>query len=96
MMGFIKRLTDEQVKTFLEKYYSKNSGYSYRFDKFNDSIYVNVQNNHSSIDYAFGFKLLEYDSVGFCSPSVWINYLYKIFKDEYKEAYLEECAKIFN
>lgn len=91
--SFIERLTDEQVKIFLDRHYPKEERYSYGFDKTKDSVYVRMDRSHG--DNSFNFSLEEFDTIGCnCHPQ-WINYLYEVFGEEYKQAYLDRCAKIF-
>jgi len=88
--SFIERLTDEQVVAFLERTYTDRGTYPYKFIRKKFNIYVHAKDNR------FGFNLFEYN-VGGCSYfSLWIKYLYEVFGEEYKQAYLEHCAKIFN
>ena len=61
--------------------------------KSTENIYVVINRNMG--DSMFNFTLEEFDSIGYRLPEQWLKYLYKIFGDEYKRAYLTECAKIF-
>jgi len=89
--SFIERLTDEQVVAFLERTYADRGTYSYEFSRDKFQIYV------YTTDRRFSFGLFEYDAKG-CSRSrsLWIKYLYEVFGEEYKQAYLDYCAEIFN
>lgn len=91
---FIKRLTDEQVKTFLEREFPKKEKYSYSFFRDKEHIYVNIDRN--SGDWIFNSTLREYDTIGNISHCSWVNYLYKVFGEEYKKAYLKNCEEIFD
>ena len=91
--SFIERLTDEQVVTFLERTYPDRGKYSYEFSRNESSIWVRVNNNFC--DFLFSFSLYEYEVWG-NGHTLWIQYLYEVFGEEYKQAYLEHCAKIFN
>jgi len=91
---FIERLTDEQVRTFLEREYPKKEKYSYSFDRYEGCIYVRIDQNMG--DCLFNISLCEYDTIGYSRTSRWIKYLYEVFGEEYKKSYLDRCAKIFN
>lgn len=91
---FIKRLTDEQIRNFLEEQYPKKDRYSYSFDIWQDNIYVRIDHNFG--DSSFNMSLFDYHTVGLSRPAIWIKYLYEIFGEEYKQAYLNECAKVFD
>lgn len=58
--SFIERLTDEQVKIFLDRHYPKEEKYSYGFDKDEYSVYVRMDRNHGNN--SFNFSLKEYDN----------------------------------
>lgn len=92
--SFIERLTDEQIRNFLEREYPKREKYSYGFDKRESSIYVRMDKNFG--DNSFNFSLCEYDTIGCNRHAKWIKYLYEIFGEEYKKSYLDCCAEIFN
>ena len=93
--NFIERLTDEQIRTFLDRHYPKSEKYSYTFFKSKHGyIYVHIDKNYD--DQMFNITLYDYDSNGCHSHKQWIKYLYEIFGEEYKKAYLEQCAEIFN
>lgn len=91
--SFLERLTDEQVKIFLDRHYPKEEKYSYGFDKNEYTIYVRMDRNHG--DNSFNFSLQEYGTIGCNCHIQWIKYLYEVFGEEYKQAYLDRCAKIF-
>lgn len=93
VQSFIERLTDKQVKIFLDKHYPKEEKYSYGFDKDKYDIYVRMDGNHG--DNSFNFSLKEYETIGCNCHTQWIKYLYEVFGEEYKRAYLDQCAKIF-
>lgn len=92
---FIERLTEEQVKDFLDKQYDKDY-FEYEFKK-GERIagIVKYLNNSDEFD---SFWLSDFEVVWSILSNMendWIRYLYKIFGEEYKEAYLAECAKVF-
>ena len=94
---FIERLTEQQIKDFLDEQYGKDY-FKYEFTHNNESerIVGTVKCLHDS---------KEYDSFWLCdfkmkfglslNSNDWLRYLYKIFGEEYKEAYLAECTKVF-
>lgn len=92
---FMERLTDEQIRDFLDRYYPKADRYLYNFFKSKDGyIYVHIDVNYD--ENTFNITLYDYDSIGCHWHKQWIKYLYEIFGEEYKKAYLEHCAEIFN
>ncbi len=93
---FIERLTRKQVKDFLKGIYPENF-YRYDFDyhqilkEFDVTVY-----DKSNSDVIDTFRLCDFDVLYTTwSSEHWIKYLYKIFGEEYKEAYLAECEKLF-
>ena len=93
---FIGKLSDAQINAFFAKNYPKSGGYSYRFKKESDKyIYAHVEQN-GMLNYSFNCRLEQFDTVHFERHVQWIRYLYEVFGEEYKQAYLENCAKIFN
>jgi len=93
--GFIKRLTDEQIRTFIERKSTKQQVLSYEFMKIEDIIPRII------VDYELAYwkstcTLLEYEAMGEMGSSrEWRKYLYEIFGEEYKQAYLDHCSSIF-
>lgn len=92
---FVERLTEEQVKEFLDEQYDKDY-FKCEFHK-SERITGKAEflNNSDEDDI---FWLSDFEVILTISVSMernWIKYLYKIFGEEYKEAYLAECAKIF-
>lgn len=85
-VNFIKRLTDAQVKNFLNSLYPKKDGYSYTFDFSNNytSISVTVYNLG---DVVSNIELSQYDST-LPNPEDWIIFLREIFGSEYCRAFL--------
>lgn len=93
---FVERLTRKQVKDFLKGIYPETL-YKYEFNYieiFKEfSVTVYTISNSTEIDH---FTLYDFDVLYITwSRKLWIKYLYKIFGEEYKVAYLAECAKIF-
>ena len=91
---FIERLTDEQIYAFLQNEYPKEKRYSSSFIKSKSYIYVSVDENNG--DSTIKFSLHDFYTIGCSRPSIWIKYLYRIFGEEYKQAYLADCAKVFD
>lgn len=92
---FIKRLTEEQVKDFLDKQYDKDY-LKYEFTP-GERItgIVEYLTDNEEFD---SFWLSDFEVIWSHSSSMkndWLRYLYKVFGEEYKEAYLAECAKVF-
>lgn len=91
--NFIERLTDEQITTFLDEVFPKPEKYVCSYVKTSENVYISIDFNMG--DSMFNFTLEEFDSIGYRLPDQWLKYLYKVFGEEYKQAYLAECAKIF-
>ena len=94
---FIEKLTDKQVKSFLEQQYPPEEGWRYSWHFWNDK---NEQNYSCSLkreqnDFVDYIRLEDFLSDG-GSTKAWIKYLYGIFGEEYKQAYVKECLKIFD
>lgn len=92
--SFIERLTDEQVIAFLERAHPKQGKYSYNLSRNEGFIYVLMKENFGNS--SFNFSLYDYDTIGCNRHTLWIKYLYEVFGEEYKQSYLDYCAKIFN
>lgn len=95
---FVERLTEQQIKDFLDEQYDKNYlKYEFTHNKKRETIIVTVKYLHNSKQFDY-FWLFDFEVIWSNSSSMennWIRYLYKIFGEEYKEAYLVDCAKIF-
>ena len=99
MKSFTDRLTSQQIKDFLNQVYPEEESYSFTF--YVDSqiyfpheekyIYVLVFSRKYHIDWEI--VLQSYTASMFNQQ--WVNYLYKIFRDEYKQAYTEYNLGIF-
>lgn len=92
---FVERLTEEQVKEFLDEQYDKDY-FKYEFKKSERITGMAEYLNYS--DEFDVFWLSDFEVILTISVSMernWIKYLYKIFGEEYKEAYLAECTKVF-
>ena len=92
--SFIERLTDEQIVTFLEKNcFPKIERYSCSLDRQNGYINVRVDKVNT---YLLDFELRNYDVKVWSGYFEWPKYLYEIFGEEYKKAFLAEVAEIFD
>ncbi len=90
-----------------EQYYYKNL--EYHFEKstgiigiiggiFGPNISGTVKYLSDSNKEYDSFILYDFEVACSHSSSIeqeWIRYLYKVFGEEYKKAYLEECVKVF-
>lgn len=93
--SFVERLTDKQVMAFLERIYPKKERYSCSIIKSPNYIYVHVDQNMG--DSVFNFTLEDYNStIGGNKNGLWLKYLYEIFGEEYKKAFIDEVAEIFD
>lgn len=91
--NFIEPLTENQVISFLGKLFSKKEGYIVeKYFKHSKKIIVHVKYKG---DKTFRVELEQFAMVGFPGTDQWLKYLYKLFGEEYKQAYLAEYAKIF-
>lgn len=95
---FVERLTEEQIKSFIEEQYDEDHfEYEFAHIKKREIITATVKILYDSDEHD-NFWLLDFEVAWSNSQNIeeeWIKYLYKIFGEEYKEAYLAECAKIF-
>lgn len=95
---FVKRLTEEQIKDFLDEQCDRDYfKYEFTHNKKREIIVATVKYLHNSEEFD-SFWLSNFEAIGSCSSSlenIWLRYLYKIFGEEYKESYLENCAKVF-
>ena len=96
---FIKQLTNKQLEDFLDKLFPQSEGFEFSFDlkKKNKSSeeYFCVKVYHLGWETPLFVQLEEFNST-ISQPSQWIQYLHQIFGDEYKQAYLDNCATIFD
>lgn len=93
---FVERLTRKQVKDFLNEIYSEIVyRYDFDYDKIFEQYHVIVYGRDSNV-VINSFSLSDFDVIWTTLTSkYWIKYLYKIFGEEYKVAYLAECEKLF-
>lgn len=92
--SFIERLTDEQIASFLERVFPKKENYECSFRRYPEYIYASA--TKSSGGRIFIFKLYDFDTFDLEDGVKWIKYLYEIFGEEYKQAFLSNIAKIFD
>ena len=91
--NFIERLTEKQLKSFLGKLFPSSKDYIIcKWFKRSTKIIVHVKYKGDQI---YKVQLEEFTMLGFPATEKWLRYLYKLFGEEYKQAYLVECAKIF-
>lgn len=91
--NFIETLTEKQLNNFLGKLFPRTGDYIVcAWFKHTTKIIVNVK---CKGDRTFRVELEEFAMVGFPGTEQWLKYLYKVFGEEYKQAYLAECAKVF-
>lgn len=94
---FVERLTKEQVEKFINTIYPKKEGYKNRIEEIeNSEIRVYVENTRSAIDYGFIVILGDFYTRKISSEGAWLRFLYKVFGEEYKQAYIEECLSVFD
>lgn len=92
---FIERLTKEQIKEFAESINSSSKGYEVSEPLILKSeIRYSIENTRCDFGCSINVALEDFEARGE-STIMWLKYLYKIFGEEYKEAYLAECAKVF-
>lgn len=91
--NFIEPLTEKQLTSFLGKLFPRTGDYVVcAWFKHPTKIIVHVKYKG---DRTFKVELEEFAMVGFPGNEEWLKYLYKVFGEGYKQAYLAECAKIF-
>lgn len=95
--SFIRRLSTEQITTFMDSLYPKKLCFSYDFffTDLDNSECIRVSITNSTTNFTHTIHLQDFDT-SISIPDKWIRYLYKIFGDEYKQAYLDKCATIFD
>lgn len=93
---FIERVTKEEMLSFLYSMYPKEKFKitNLSISKKHSEIYVSIDNIKSMWDYSFNLRFKDFSSSD--DDVEWINFLYKKFGEEYKEAYLANCALIFD
>lgn len=96
---FIEKLSVEQVKEFLNSIYPEKQGFDYSMIMPEESnpqkeyVYVNVERDRN--DFNLNIRLEDYDATISC-PNKWLKFLYKVFGEEYKQAYIQECLSVFD
>lgn len=95
---FVEKLSVNQVKEFLNEIYPETQGFDYSMIMPKQTtpqghyIYVNVNNERN--DFNTNLRLEDYDA-NISRPNEWLKFLYKIFGEEYKQAYIQECLSVF-
>ena len=94
---FIERLTDEQINEFLKENFLEIEKGNYKANFTKTKLHINVvlANSSEPNNGSFSFALGNFGTSNCPKHKAWIKYLYEIFGREYKEAYLEKCAEIF-
>ena len=94
-MTFIERLTDEQIRTYLDKEYSRR-GYKYSFYKHDLLSVLCVRFYRKGDALSVSIRFCDYYAEnGSRQTRTWVSYLYNVFGEEYKQAYLEWCNRAF-
>lgn len=95
--SFVQRLSRQQVEEFFSSIYPKEK-YEYSIimaDRKCRFIVASVNKIYAaSSDIPINFRLEDFDATS--NKESWIKYLYSIFGESYKEAYLEEAMSIFD
>lgn len=95
--SFVQRLSKQQVEEFFSSIYPKEK-YEYAIlmtDKKGKFIVASVTKIDADFsDISINFRLEDFDATS--NKESWIKYLYSIFGENYKEAYLEETMSIFD
>lgn len=95
--SFVQRLSRQQVEEFFSSIYPKEK---YEFSlvmpgKKGKFIVASVTKMDADFsDISINFRLEDFDATS--NKESWIKYLYSIFGEKYKEAYLEEAMSIFD
>lgn len=92
---FVEKLTDKQVKSFLEQQYPPKEGWSYSWHFWNDEQNYSCSLEREQNNYVDNIRLEDFFSDG-GSTKAWVKYLYGIFGEEYKQEYVKVCLKIFD
>lgn len=91
---FIERLTDEQILDFLYQNVGRRILVSlYRCKKYISATINFDYPNYFDCHYELAVILYDYDVGGYVSKEKWLKYMYGIFGEEYKNAYLKDCVK---
>lgn len=97
-ISFIKRLSDEEIREFIESRYPKSRGYELDYFRYTDSlkgashIYIDVSRDEDNFN--LKIRLDDFETSNF-SKTAWVNFLYKKFGDEYHRAYYDQAMAIF-
>lgn len=88
---FVERLSDEQIMTFLKRRYPDYTVTVLIRDQ--DRFYAQIISNDPDNDFAWRERFSDFYDQG--SGDAWIKYLYSIFGEEYRLAYIKACNKEF-
>lgn len=93
---FVEKLNVEQLMEFKEQLYPKSEGYESYFSIDSDGIFIIVQKENDRVsaeldDFEIEAPLRSvYDAD---SERIWKGFLYKIFGEEYKQAYIAKLTE---
>lgn len=95
---FVEKISVNQVKEFLNEIYPKTQGFEYLIimpeQTTPQSKYIYASVNNDINDFNTNLRLEDYDA-NISRPNEWLKFLYKIFGEEYKQAYIQECLSVF-
>jgi len=97
--SFVERLTQEQIHSFVDELYPKKQGFTYsshlcpKDSHGGPCICICVNNSKNGFYHIF--RLEEFSAQIF-DPNKWLNYLKKIFGDEYVKSFIENCLSVFD
>ena len=90
---YLERLTFNQIVDFFERYFPIVDGYSVDFNRNQTIIYGSIKGMYeTTINFAFH----DYGALEGNYKKEWVKYLYEMFGEEYKQAYLRHCSSIFD
>lgn len=92
---FVEKLTVNQVKEFLNEIYPEEQGFDYAIDMSDDTPYICVNVDNDKNDFDTNMRLEDYDAT-ISWTDKWLRYLYKVFGEEYKQAYIQDCLSVFD
>lgn len=103
---FVERLSDEQIREFLNEQCKQESIKEYMWEigrieySCKKIINVSLKKFYEGGNRYIGRASLEdfnaYTALSRRFKKNWLQYLYKIFGEEYKQAYIQECLSVFN
>lgn len=98
---FVERLSVAQVKDFLNEIYPEEQCFSYSISMSKCTPYIRVCICNYKTMFNLDIQLKDYDAITIYKatiswPHKWLKYLYKVFGEEYKQAYIQECLSVFD